>query len=554
MSDKNEGPRIRIADETQSRFDHPRHSLHRTVSNSSMSIRSSHSRVAAPEAVLPITYRTLSYNINGDLKKADHSNKKDSKHVRDLEQLDWHLISVDELFQRLSTSPSQGLSVEQVARRTSEYGKNKPTPPPSGLFRKIVGYVFGGFGPLLFLGCILVFIAWKPLGNPPALANLALAIVLAVVFVIQAAFNAWQDWSSSRVMASITTMLPDDCMVVREHKQEWTTATELVPGDIVKVKQGNKLPSDLRFIAVSSDAKFDRSILTGESEPAQGTVESTDKNYLETRNIGLQGTHCVSGTVTGVCVATGDNTVFGRIAGLTNKPRHEFTPLQKEILRFVLIIIGIIATVVILVVVLWAAWLRRDHPDWINVPLLIVSCVSVGIAFVPEGLPIAVAMSLTIGANIMKKNKILCKSLATVETLGSVSVICSDKTGTLTKNEMFVTDCYTGGEEYTEGASRRSILQGEETDASAGNSINRLRIVGGLCNAAEFDTSTLSYPLSQMKMYGDPTDQAILRFSETLGSVNKLRSDTKNLFEIAFNSRNKFMVRIMHSLHADVED
>lgn len=95
------------------------------------------------------------------------------------------------------------------------------------------------------------------------------------------------------------------------------------------------------------------SVTVGESEPAQGTVDSTDKNYLETRNIGLQGTHCVSGTAIGVCVAIGDSTVFGRIAGLTNKPRHEFTPLQKEILRFVLIIVGIIATVVVIVVILW---------------------------------------------------------------------------------------------------------------------------------------------------------------------------------------------------------
>ncbi|PGH12962.1 hypothetical protein AJ79_03935 [Helicocarpus griseus UAMH5409] len=553
MSENKEAPRVRIADEAQSRPDHPRRSLHRAASNSSMSIHSTNSRVAAPEAVLPITYRTLSYNIDEDLQKAPLS-KKDAKQVRDLEQLDWHLISVDDLYQRLSTSPTQGLSVEQVARRTAEYGKNKPTAPPSGMFRKIMGYIFGGFGPLLFVGCILVFIAWKPLGDPPAIANLALAIVLAGVFGTQAGFNAWQDWSSSRVMASITTMLPDECMIVRDNKQEWMTATELVPGDVIKIKQGNKLPSDVRFIEVSSDAKFDRSILTGESEPVQGTVESTDKNYLETRNIGLQGTHCVFGKATGVCVATGDNTVFGRIAGLTNKPRHEFTPLQKEILRFVLIIMGFIVTIVVVVVILWSAWLRKDHPDWINVPLLIVSCVSVGIAFVPEGLPVAVSMSLTIGANIMKKNKILCKSLATVETLGSVSVICSDKTGTLTRNEMFASDCYTGGKEYTEEAARRAIVEGDATQCPSNKSIDQLRTVGGLCNAAEFDASTLTYPPSQMKMYGDPTDQAILRFSETLGSVNKLRSDTKTLFEIAFNSRNKFMMRVMHSINTDTED
>jgi sodium/potassium-transporting ATPase subunit alpha len=126
-----------------------------------------------------------------------------------------------------------------------------------------MGYFFGGFGSLLFCGSILVFIAWKPLGQPPAVANLALALVLLAVFLIQAAFNAWQDWSSSRVMASITMMLPDDCLVIRDNTQKWTTAVDLVPGDCIKIKQGNKLPADVRFVEVSTDAKFDRSVLTG---------------------------------------------------------------------------------------------------------------------------------------------------------------------------------------------------------------------------------------------------------------------------------------------------
>lgn len=274
------------------------------------------------------------------------------------------------LLSRLSTSVTQGLSVEQAHRRISEHGKNKPTRPRTEWFRKLMGYFFGGFGVLLSLGSILVFIAWRPLGNPPAIANLALAIVLLAVFFIQAGFNAWQDWSSARVMASIMTMLPDDCLVVRDGKATTIPATELVPGDIVKIKQGNKLPADVRFIEVTPDAKFDRSILTGEprprkqsdldlltpigeSAPVPGSVESTDNNYLETNCIGLQGTHCVSGTVTGIVVATGDKTVFGRIAGLSNIPRHEFTPIQKEVFRFVLIIVSFIATVVIVVIILW---------------------------------------------------------------------------------------------------------------------------------------------------------------------------------------------------------
>ena len=141
------------------------------------------------------------------------------------------------------------------------------TPPPSGLLGKVTGYFFGGFGSILLVASILVFIAWRPLGNPPAVANLALAIVLLVVFFFQAGFNAWQDWSSSRVMASIGTMLPDQCIVIRDGSQVNISATEMVPGDVVVIKQGNKLPADVRFAEVSSDAMFDRSILTGSSSP-----------------------------------------------------------------------------------------------------------------------------------------------------------------------------------------------------------------------------------------------------------------------------------------------
>jgi sodium/potassium-transporting ATPase subunit alpha len=138
-----------------------------------------------------------------------------------------------------------------------------PSKPQTHHFQTIFGYFFKGFGSILLVGSILVFVSWKPLGEPPAQANLALAIVLLAVFFIQAAFNAWQDWSSSRVMASITTMLPDNCVVLRDGAQIDVVSMDVVPGDILYVKSGNKLPADVRFIEISSDAKFDRSILTG---------------------------------------------------------------------------------------------------------------------------------------------------------------------------------------------------------------------------------------------------------------------------------------------------
>lgn len=162
-----------------------------------------------------------------------------------------------------------------------------------------------------------------------------------------------QDWSTSRVMASIKGMLPEQCEIIRDNNHIHLPGEEVVPGDLVIVKAGNKLPADMRLIEVSSDVKFDRSVLTGESIPVAGTVDCTDVNYLETHNIGLQGTHCIMGSCKGIIVATGDNTVFGRIAKLTNEPKTKLTTLEKEILYFVAIICSLMVGMVLFCIIVW---------------------------------------------------------------------------------------------------------------------------------------------------------------------------------------------------------
>lgn len=147
-------------------------------------------------------------------------------------------------------------------------------------------------------------------------------------------------------MASITGMLPDQCVVLRDGQQVQIDGREVVPGDLLRITIGNRLPADVRFVEVSPDARFDRSILTGEPAPLLGSVDSTDDNYLETACIGLAGTHCVSGSAWGLVVETGDRTVFGRIAKLTSAPKPGLTPLQKEILIFVGIIVCLMLTMV----------------------------------------------------------------------------------------------------------------------------------------------------------------------------------------------------------------
>jgi sodium/potassium-transporting ATPase subunit alpha len=341
-------------------------------------------------------------------------------------------------------------------------------------------------------------------------------------------------------------MLPEECSILRDSRPITIPGAQVVPGDIVHIKAGNKLPADVRLIQASSDAKFDRSVLTGESRPVPASVDCTDANYLETHNIGLQGTHCIMGTCIGIVVATGDKTVFGRIAKLTNEPRTGMTTLGKEILYFVVIICSIMLTMVLIVIIVWAAYLRKEHPDFIDVPTLIVNCVSVAIAFIPEGLPIALTAGLTITANLMRKNKVLCKTLNTVETLGSVSVVCSDKTGTLTTGKMTVTECLIGG------TTNMSIDEAAKQATTMGTAVAQLRALSALCNAAELDYSS-KLPAAQKPILGDATDTAILRFAEQLEEniTPFIRSCWTKTYELAFNSKNKFMIRTFTTARAE---
>jgi sodium/potassium-transporting ATPase subunit alpha len=194
-----------------------------------------------------------------------------------------------------------------------------------------------------------------------------------------------------------------------------------------------------------------------------------------------------------------------------------------------------------------ATWIRHDYPDWLTPSLLIVGCVSVAVAFIPEGLPIAVASSLTITASVMKKNNILCKSLKTVETLGSVSTICSDKTGTLTKNMMAVSDFLIGTEELPAAAAAGYIHAGLKNGdpTKLAGAITQLAEVSAICNAGEFDAATNHLPVDQRKVMGDATDSAILRFAESLVPVTSTREKWKRIYKVAFNSKNKFMIQVI---------
>ncbi|KAK0542999.1 hypothetical protein OC846_006563, partial [Tilletia horrida] len=433
-------------------------------------------------------FRTLSIQLSTGGLADDKDKKKSQKQaLKAISELDWHSLSIDEVLTRLNASSSSGLDSDQVKRRLARFGPNKMSKPPSPWARKLASYVFGGFGTLLLAAAVLTMIAWKPLGNPnPQPSVLALAVVLFVVNAISATFNAWQDWSTSRVMASISGMLPSDVTVIRDGERISVPAADLVQGDLVALSLGQKMAADMRIVKLDGELKFDRSVLTGESDAISGSIDKTDENYLETKNVVMAGTSCVGGGGLAVVTSTGDATVFGRLAKMSSAPKKGMTTLQKEIFFFVIAISSTAATLCIICVIIWAAYLRPKHPDFMSVSQLIVNIVSIAVAFIPEGLPIAVTLSLTIIANKMRQSKVLCKSLSTCETLGSISVLCADKTGTLTKNNMVAVSVAVHGFESNPADATKHIIM----ETPIGSALKQVQFVGAVCNGATFDGAT----------------------------------------------------------------
>jgi sodium/potassium-transporting ATPase subunit alpha len=348
-------------------------------------------------------------------------------------------------------------------------------------------------------------------------------------------------------MDSINSMLPTQCLVQRDGKISANDAAVLVPGDIVHIKMGDKIPADLRLVQVTDDVKFDRSILTGESDAIPGTVDATDDNVLETHNVAMMGTHCVNGSAIGVVTSTGDRTMMGRIAKLSLSDTGALTTLQIEIRRFVLIIATLSITVGTICISTWAGWLRVAYPGYLSLSAALVATISVLVAFVPEGMPVAVTLCLTLIANRMKKSNVLCKVLTTVETLGSVNVLCSDKTGTLTENKMFVSDTCVFEEEMESALVRDTIVQECLDVSSLGHQFVQLQAGTALCNGARFNQETMNEDVRIREVFGDATDSAILRFAEQANphaTVADTNACAEKIFEIPFNSKNKWMLTI----------
>ncbi|KAF9574935.1 hypothetical protein EC968_004936 [Mortierella alpina] len=511
---------------------------------------------------VPIEFRTLSIHVTetqrtGEFKLKGSKGKKKKEEDMSAETdffstVDFHKLTAAEISLRFNSNEALGLEAAEANRRLQANGPNTLETRKPNYVKKILGYLFGGFCSVLWIGVITFFVCWQPpLSNPPNPTNLALAILVIFVIFLQASFSAFQDFSTARVMSSIMDMIPADCLVFRDGQLVKIPASKLVVGDRVHLSLGNKVPADLRLVQASNDTRFDRAVLTGESEAIEASTSSTDDNFLESKNIAFMGTHVVQGSCVGVVVLKGNDTLMGRINKLTTGRKEKKTIIHQEISRFVRIIVCLTIVLASMILIVWAVWIRRDHPQFMPTATLLVTLMGCVVAFIPEGMPVCVSLTLLMIARRMRANNILPKALTTVETLGCVNVICSDKTGTLTENKMFVTNLAFLDHESTPEEARIKIEKEtkpnclpQPDDPAPILALRQLQLATLLCNNAKFDQETLELPIAERNVLGDATDSALLRFGSQLSDSTTLTNCFERTHEIPFNSRNKWMMAV----------
>lgn len=466
-------------------------------------------------------------------KKGKKVDEKTEDLKKELEMWE-HRVSVEELASRLKTDTVNGLTDEEAKIRLDRDGPNALSPPKvTPWWIKLGAQFLNFFALLLQVASILCFIAYG-LDNE-TVDNLYLGAVLYGVVIITAIFSFFQEYKSEKTMEKFKNFLPPKSVVRRNGKLTEIDAITLVVGDVIEVELGDKIPADIRIIH-NSKLKVDNSPLTGESEPIGRTVDPTDDNPLETKNLAFFGTLAVDGTCTGIVVNTGDGTVFGRIAGLAAGSSTEVTTLQVDIHHFVIIISSV---AIFLGVLFFAIGFIKGTEVIAN----IVFCIGIIVANVPEGLLATVTVSLTLSAKRMAKKHVLVKKLEAVETLGSTTCICSDKTGTLTQNRMTIVHLA-----YDKTLHTTKTAATEATFDTEDNCFKELFFIGANCGKAVFDAKDMDEnpekSIDERKVNGDASEAGILKFSEKITSVSAIRAKNTQVSTIPFNSANKFMITI----------
>jgi len=465
--------------------------------------------------------------------------RSDINELKQEVSMDEHQISMEDLMRRYESDVNLGLTTSKADQIMARDGPNALSPPrTTPEWIKFCKNLFGGFAMLLWVGAFLCYFAYGVdyfSLEHPSKDNLYLGIVLMSVVIITGCFQYYQESKSSKIMESFKNMVPTIALVYRDGQKVQLPTEKLVVGDVVEVKGGDRIPADIRIISAFG-LKVDNSSLTGESEPQSRSPECTNPNPLETRNLAFFSTNAVEGTAKGVVVNTGDRTVMGRIAHLASDLDSGMTPIAREIEHFIHLITGVAVFLGISFFII--AFALGYH--WLTAVVFLIGII---VANVPEGLIATVTVCLTLTAKRMASKNCLVKNLEAVETLGSTSTICSDKTGTLTQNRMTV--AHTWFDKHIETCDTTENYGGHGDTRERGETESALLRIAALCNRAEFKPNQDDTPVLKRECTGDASEIALLKFAElSYGDVIGFRSKNLKIAEIPFNSTNKYQVSI----------
>jgi len=439
-----------------------------------------------------------------------------------MDKKSYHHFSIDELMKTFSTS-KKGLSEKEVNKRQQKYGAN--ILPKENKFSAFKVFIHQFKNPLIYILAAAVAISFVT-------GHVVDALIIVFVILVSAVVGFIQEYKANQALEHLHTLVKFKAKVIRDGLKQVIPQEQLVPGDIVELDAGDKIPADVRLFEAQNFHVIEAS-LTGESVPSKKELEvlPEDTALADRENMAYLGTVVAKGFARGVVVSTGANTEIGRVANLVKDTKDDTTPLQKQLTNFGKLI-GIVLIGVNVLIFGLGILTGKDLFE------MFLTSVAVVVSAVPEGLLPAMTVILAIGAQKLAKNKGLVRKMVASETLGSVTVICSDKTGTLTKGEMRVAEIITENNKIPEKKINSQSLEINE-EASHMAALK----AGLLCNDAVIENPDSR--LTDWKIIGDPTDKALMLAARASGLKKEvMEKEEKRVAEVPFDSEYKFMATL----------
>ncbi|KJS00926.1 MAG: hypothetical protein VR65_11040 [Desulfobulbaceae bacterium BRH_c16a] len=440
----------------------------------------------------------------------------------------WHALPEEEVFTLLSSGP-KGISGKTAVERLAETGRNELTGEEG---ESLLSHIVKQFkSPLIYL--LLLAAAVSLLAG-----KLVDSLIIGVIVILNAGLGFVQEWRAEKALSALKSLSAPHAKVLREGRTQDLEATEVVPGDVLILERGARIAADARII-YASEMHVDESALTGESEPVlkkTGTV-ARDTSLADRTNMVFMSTLVTGGRAKAVVVATGMATSMGSIAGEMRGVERDQTPLQRRLGKLS-VQIGMLA--LLLAGAVFVLGILRSY----DVTEMLLYSVAVAVSAIPEGLPAVISVTLALGVRRMAERNAVIRRLPAVETLGSTTVICSDKTGTITENEMTVVKIIAGerlfevtGEGYAPEGEIRPLTAGEDEESE---SLEMLLRIGCLDNEAELEEEE-----GRWSIKGSPTEGALLVVSAKKGmDCRKLAEDHPRTAEFPFSSEQKYMATL----------